>query len=269
MKIVLPVVMLLIKLVRPFVIGLVALMLLSAACSSKAPTLRLGGSCSRLELPRDKCEQWLDRPPSSTGALARPVLIFPGWLDYPERYEDGPVVKCLQKRHPGVQIMVLDYNSRASVQRSAQNAIKQVPSEWLGGQVDVYAHSLGGVIALEAYRQGLPIRKLITTESPLRGTGMARLAGLVGLGSPATRDMCPYSQAIKTLQSLESYPEIVTIGKGFCLLMPRSSYESLGCRHYHFSASPLTFHSNHNMLGWDPRAARIIVEELESGPDER
>jgi pimeloyl-ACP methyl ester carboxylesterase len=100
-----------------------------------------------------------------------PLLLVTGALnDRTTRNAGVPLAKLLSERHT---VICYDRRGRGDSTNTAPYALAREVEDiaallgQLGGTPDVYGHSSGGLLALEAAHAGLPIRKLALYEPPL------------------------------------------------------------------------------------------------------
>lgn len=109
-----------------------------------------------------------------------PLLLIAGALhDHTSRSAGLPLARLLATSH---SVIAFDRRGRGASGDTQPYAIEREVEDVaallsaLGGRPDVYGHSSGGLLALEAVHAGLPIRKLALYEPPLAlGEGRAPL----------------------------------------------------------------------------------------------
>lgn len=100
-----------------------------------------------------------------------PLLLVTGALnDRTTRNAGVPLARLLSERHT---VLCFDRRGRGDSTNTAPYSLAREVEDiaallaQLGGTPDVYGHSSGGLLALEAAQAGLPIRKLALYEPPL------------------------------------------------------------------------------------------------------
>lgn len=93
----------------------------------------------------------------------------------------------------------------------------------VGGDVNVVAHSMGGLVVRAAHlaRPSLRFRRAVLMNSPLSGTWMAHALPL-----PAVKQMRPGSEFLKRLEAVEplwTSPTMVTWCEGDLMILPNRS----------------------------------------------
>lgn len=156
--------------------------------------------------PRDILRD-LERMESHPTALARPVLVLGGWRSpaFVMRAFTHRLVRCTSGRHE--DYLCLSYPLRTRLGEIARHVVEQVQERWPAEgdaqtvEVDVVAHSMGGLVARLAALPGgaegrrLAARRVFTLGTPHRGARLARLPAVDG----AVRDMRAGSDLLERL----------------------------------------------------------------------
>ncbi|WP_316527481.1 esterase/lipase family protein [Kitasatospora brasiliensis] len=119
----------------------------------------------------------------------RPVVFVHGlnadpgvWSSMEGKFEKDPAGDF-----PASKLHTFDY-SHTTKERIANNSKRF--SDWLSsqqlGEVDVVAHSLGGLVARKAQEDGSKIRRIITLATPNHGTGCC---SVIQIAWPVCQDM--------------------------------------------------------------------------------
>ena len=141
----------------------------------------------------------------------RPVLLIPGWSDRARRLA-WLRAEFVRAGWPENQVVALDFRDRFGSNlehaREIEAAIGRLLDESGVDQVDVVAHSMGG-LALRYYLHfhdgARSVRRVIFTATPHRGTWVAYL----GWGDGA-REMRPGHALLAALAAVPAVPEGVS-----------------------------------------------------------
>jgi pimeloyl-ACP methyl ester carboxylesterase len=159
---------------------------------------------ARAEIERRRAEEEVAAFAAQPRALARPVVLIAGWNDGPEHWADFR--ERLAACAPGHadRIVVPDLRGDGGLEAAADRLTEACAGL---GEVDVVAHSLGGLVAREAARdrrgeRRLRISRLFTIATPHLGTGWARFWPIV----PNRRQAADCRATSEFLASLNADP---------------------------------------------------------------
>ncbi|MEK7466365.1 MAG: alpha/beta fold hydrolase [Planctomycetota bacterium] len=195
--------------------------------------------------------------------LRRPVLLLTGWMEPPsnwKRFRD-----FLESSTCGCEreIVCLDLRGPGGLAAAVE---KVLAAGELLGEVDVVAHSAGGLVAREAARAShgerrLRIARLFAIATPHIGSPWGKFWPIVPYPLQAA-DCRPASDFLASLAgdpSTTSMPITNYWAEGD-VVVPRESAQAVGSEHFAYSR-PKGFFIHRRCAG-DPRLARDVIAAL-------
>ncbi|MCE9584243.1 MAG: alpha/beta hydrolase [Planctomycetes bacterium] len=195
--------------------------------------------------------------------LQRPVILLTGWAEAPSGW--ARFQKWLEAATCGCdrQILVPDLRGPGGLMAAAEKVVELCAEM---GDVDVVAHSAGGLIAREAARKSrggrrLHVARLLTIATPHQGTAWGKFWPILPYPLQAA-DCRPASGFIASLDNDMSTTSmaISTYWTEGDIVVPKESAEAVGGEH-HAYARPRGFFIHRRCAG-DPRLARDVIAKL-------
>lgn len=178
----------------------------------------------------------LFEPPPQPSAESPPVLLIHGYL------ATRGSVHLLERRLTDRNHVVMTYplgslhlgDIRAS-SRFIAGKVESLMTQTGVSQVDIVAHSMGGLVALDYLKRGggAPhVRRLVLMGTPVRGTWSALLGIVTAPLGKGGRQLLPGSEFLRDLDStpLPPGPEVITLSGDRDWLAPPSTTRIKGAR---------------------------------------
>ncbi|HEY4184318.1 MAG TPA: alpha/beta fold hydrolase [Polyangia bacterium] len=179
-----------------------------------------------------------DRPSIGTapGTPTPPVLLIHGYL------ATRGSVHLLERRLTEMNHVVMTFrlgpvhlgdirDSATFIARKVESLITQTGVD----KVDIVAHSMGGLVALDYVKRGggwRNVRRLVLLGTPTQGTWSALLGLMTAPLGKAVRQLLPGSEFLRELERapLPAGPEVITVAAGRDWLAPPRSTRIKGAR---------------------------------------
>ena len=195
--------------------------------------------------------------------LRRPVLLLTGWLEPPSNWnrfrtwlESSTV--CSDR-----EILCPDLRGPGGLAAAVEKVLSICADR---GEVDVIAHSAGGLVAREAARgsrgeKRLRIARLFAIATPHKGTPWGKFWPVLPypLQAADCRPTSPFIASLDGDLSTASMP-ISTFWAEGDVVVPRESAQAVGAEHHSYSRPKGFF--IHRKCAADPRLARDVIAGL-------
>jgi pimeloyl-ACP methyl ester carboxylesterase len=200
-------------------------------------------------------------PAEPRGKDALPVLMLHGYM------ATRGAVRLLERRLVERGHVVVTYRlgpvHLGDIRRSAgliARKIESLAGQTGVGRVDIVAHSMGGLVALDYVKRlggWRRVRRLILLGTPIQGTWSALLGMITAPLGRASVQLLPGSRFLRELaaEPLPPGPEVVTIAGERDWLAPQASTVLPGVRH-------VLLPTSHSGLLVDEQAAEVVANIL-------
>jgi pimeloyl-ACP methyl ester carboxylesterase len=200
----------------------------------------------------------------SPRALPRPLLLISGWNDDPALWQEFRA--WLNRCACNSRVLVFTVDTRGP--GGARDAADRLCAEFARlGEVDVVAHSLGGLVAREAAREcrgaeRLRIVRLWTMATPHRGCGWSVFHAVSAGYRQQVKDCRPWSPFLKDLKEDPSSAamELFTYRCRGDIIVSRRSAAAAGRGHCEYERAGGRY--VHETCILDPRFARDVIAAL-------
>ena len=195
--------------------------------------------------------------------LRRPVLLLTGWMESPSNWKRFRAWLESSTSVGDREILCPDLRGPGGLAAAVEQVLALCADR---GEVDVVAHSAGGLVAREAARESrgdkrLRIARLFAIATPHQGSPWGKFWPILPYPLQAA-DCRPQSEFLASLDSDPSTASmpISNFWAEGDVVVPRESAQAVGVEHHAYSR-PKGFFIHRRCAG-DPRLARDVIAGL-------
>ncbi len=162
----------------------------------------------------------------------------------------------------------VEYDTRRPVMECVSDVHDQIYKQYGEREIDIIAHSLGGLISLCLMETDINVRRIVTLASPLNGIRILNFASIVSR-DPIWHDLAPRSKFMKYLRSIDiDIPVlsiIATVGSWPLLMEPNDGVVTIRSQENFPGCSQLVVELNHYEGLLDYSIATTMMDFLNKG----